>query len=59
MAKDIIFKAKLNTQGAVQDAKNLGQQINQSFQDTSGADKLSQKLAELNKNIDEGNLSIR
>ena len=59
MAKDIIFKAKLNTQGAVQDAKNLGQQINQSFQDTSGADKLSQKLAELNKNIDEGNLSIK
>ena len=59
MAKDIIFKAKLNTQGAVQDAKNLGQQINQSFQDTSGADKLSQKLAELNKNMDEGNLSIR
>lgn len=59
MAKDIIFKAKLNTQGAVQDAKNLGQQINQAFQDTSGADKLSQKLAELNKNMDEGNLSIR
>ena len=59
MAKDIIFKAKLNTQGAVQDAKNLGQQINQSFQDTSGADKLSQKLAELNKNMDEGNLSIK
>jgi len=59
MAKDIIFKAKLNTQGAVQDAKNLGQQINQTFQDTSGADKLSQKLAELNKNMDEGNLSIR
>ena len=59
MAKDIIFKAKLNTQGAMQDAKNLGQQINQSFQDTSGADKLSQKLAELNKNMDEGNLSIR
>jgi hypothetical protein len=59
MAKDIIFKAKLNTQGAVQDAKNLEQQINQSFQDTSGADKLSQKLAELNKNMDEGNLSIR
>ena len=59
MAKDIIFKAKLNTQGAVQDSKNLGQQINQAFQDTSGADKLSQKLAELNKNMDEGNLSIR
>ena len=59
MAKDIIFKAKLNTQGAVQDTKNLGQQINQSFQDTSGADKLSQKLAELNKNMDEGNLSIK
>ena len=59
MAKDIIFKAKLNTQGAMQDAKNLGKQINQSFQDTSGADKLSQKLAELNKNMDEGNLSIR
>ena len=59
MAKDIIFKAKLNTQGAVQDAKNLEQQINQSFQDTSGADKLSQKLAELNKNMDEGNLSIK
>jgi hypothetical protein len=59
MAKDIIFKAKLDTQGAVRDAKNLGQQINQSFQDTSGADKLSQKLAELNKNMDEGNLSIR
>ena len=59
MAKDIIFKAKLNTQEAENQAKNLGKQINQSFQDTSGADKLSQKLAELNKNMDEGNLSIR
>ena len=32
MAKDIIFKAKLNTQGAVQDAKNLDKNINQSLQ---------------------------
>jgi len=59
MAKDIIFRAKLNTQEAENQAKNLEKNINQSFQDTSGADKLSQKLAELNKNMDEGNLSIR
>ena len=59
MAKDIIFKAKLNTKNTVQDAKNLEQQINQSFQDTSGEDKLSQKLEKKKKNMDEGNLSIR
>ena len=59
MAKDIIFKAKLNTQEAENQAKNLGKNINQSLQSTTGVDKLSQRMAELNKNIDEGNLSIR
>jgi len=58
MAKDIIFRAKLNTQEAENQAKNLGKNINQSLQDTTGVDKLSQRMSELNKNIDEGNLSI-
>ena len=59
MAKDIIFKAKLDTKQAEADARNLGQNINKSVAETTGVDKLTQRMAELNKNIDEGNLSIR
>jgi hypothetical protein len=59
MAKDIIFRAKLDTKQAEANARNLGQNINKSVAETTGVDKLSQRMAELNKNIDEGNLSIR
>jgi len=59
MAKDIIFRAKLDTKQAEADARNLGQNINKSVAETTGVDKLTQRMAELNKNIDEGNLSIR
>lgn len=59
MAKDIIFRAKLDTKQAENSARNLGQNINKSVAETTGVDKLSQRMAELNKNIDEGNLSIR
>ena len=59
MAKDIIFRAKLDTKQAENSARNLGQNINKSVSETTGVDKLSQRMAELNKNIDEGNLSIR
>ena len=59
MAKDIIFKAKLDTKQAEADARNLGQNINKSVAETTGVDKLTQRMAELNKNIDEGNLSIK
>ncbi|MDI3480041.1 MAG: hypothetical protein PWQ14_1187 [Rikenellaceae bacterium] len=59
MAKDIIFRAKLDTKQAEANARNLGQNINKSVSETTGVDKLSQRMAELNKNIDEGNLSIR
>lgn len=59
MAKDIIFRAKLDTKQAEANARNLGQNINKSVSETTGVDKLSQRMSELNKNIDEGNLSIR
>ena len=59
MAKDIIFRAKLDTKQAEANARNIGQNINKSVSETTGVDKLSQKLAELNKNMDEGNLSIK
>jgi len=59
MAKDIIFRAKLDTKQAEADARNLGQNINKSVAETTGVDKLKQRMAELNKNIDEGNLSIK
>lgn len=59
MAKDIIFRAKLDTKQAEANARNLGQNINKSVAETTGVDKLTQRMAELNKNIDEGNLSIR
>jgi len=59
MAKDIIFRAKLNTQEAENQAKNLGKNINQSLQSTTGVDNLSKKLGELNERINSGNLSIK